>query len=206
MIKVVLFDFGGVLSNTGKKGFIQEKIAELYGLNPRDVDIADLHMDLRRGVSTDEQFFAALNRRFNGNISKEMFLNAVNGAVDVSAKVYDLARRLRDHGIATGIFSNVFAMNAAAIRKQGLYDGFDPVLLSCDEGCAKPDEPFYKKAIERTGVQPHEMLLIDDQEKCLPPAKKLGMHVILATSPEQIVSDTEALINAENGITLGTQQ
>jgi len=205
MIKVVLFDFGGVLSKTGKKGFIQEKIAELYGLNPKDVDITDLHMDLRRGVSTDEQFFAMLNKRFNGNVSKEMFLDAVNGAVDVSSEVYDLAARLRKHGIATGIFSNVFAMNAAAIRKQGLYDGFEPVLLSCDEGCAKPDEEFYKKAIERTSVQASEILLIDDQEKCLPPAEKLGMHVILATSPQQIVVDTEALITAENGINLGGQ-
>lgn len=203
MIKVVLFDFGGVLSKTGTRGFIQEKIAELYGRDPKDVDITDLHMDLRRGVSTDEEFFAELNRRFNGNVSKEMFLDRVNGAVEVSEKVYDLASRLRKYGIATGIFSNVFAMNADMIRKQGLYDGFDPVLLSCDEGCAKPDEEFYKKALEKTGVQPHEILLIDDQEKCMPPAEKLGMHVILAISPEQIVTDTEALIATQNGITLG---
>lgn len=202
MIKAVLFDFGGVLSKTGTKGFIQEKIAELYGRDPKDVDITDLHMDLRRGASTDEEFFTALNKRFNGNISKEMFLEKVNGAVEVSEKVYDLASRLRKHNIVTGIFSNVFAMNADMIRKQGLYDGFDPVLLSCDEGCAKPDEEFYQKAIERTGVQPNEILLIDDQDKCMPPAEKLGMHVILATSPEQIVADTEALIVAQNGVLL----
>lgn len=202
MIKVVLFDFGGVLSKTGTKGFIQEKIAELYGRDPQEVDITDLHMDLRRGVSTDEDFFTELNKRLNGNVSKQIFLEKIHSAVEVSPKVYDLAARLRKHGIATGIFSNVFAMNADVIRKQGLYDGFDPVLLSCDEGCAKPDEEFYQKAVERTGVRPNEILLIDDQEKCMPPAEKMSMHVILATTPEQIVADTEALIATENGITL----
>ncbi|MET1033596.1 MAG: HAD family phosphatase [Candidatus Saccharimonadales bacterium] len=204
MIAVVLFDFGGVLTESGKKGFIGETIAGLYGISPESVDISDLHGDLRRGKTGEETFFRKLNERYGSKIqiTQKMFLDKVHEAFAPSPKVYDLAKRLREHGIQTAILSNIFDMNAQLLREQGWYDGFDPLILSCDEGFAKPDPEIYATTIKRLGVHPEEILFIDDQEKCLPPAEDLGMHTIRAVSAEQIVADTEVLIRNLNGITL----
>jgi len=202
MIKIVLFDFGGVLTKSGKRGFIAQTVAELYGVDPNKVDIGDLHYMMRRGLGTEEAFFNALNKRYGGNITKDTFLQRTHAYTVPSEEVYALAARLRSHGIRTGILSNVFAFSAEQLRKEGRYDGFDPLILSCDEGFAKPEEEFYRLAIERSGVQPEEILFIDDQEKCMPPARQLGMHTLVAVSPQQIVEDTEALIRKLNGITL----
>ncbi|HEY5668089.1 MAG TPA: HAD-IA family hydrolase, partial [Candidatus Saccharimonadales bacterium] len=114
----------------------------------------------------------------------------------------DLAKEMRRHQIKTAIFSNIFSMNAKELRRRGMYDGFDPVILSCEVHYAKPDHEFYEYAMEQLGVPPEDILLIDDQEKCLSKARELGMKVVVATSPEQIIADTKAVIFAENGIHL----
>lgn len=204
MIKVVLFDFGGVLTESGKQGFIGQTIADLYGMPLESVDISDLHADLRRGKSDEAAFFRELNRRYGSKkqVTQKMFLDKVHAAFLPSTAVYGLAKRLREHGIQTAILSNIFDMNAKLLRKQGWYNGFDPLVLSCDEGFAKPDPEIYAVAIERLGVRPEEIIFIDDQQKCLQPAQKLGMHTIEATSPTQIIADTKALIYRFNDIRL----
>lgn len=198
MIKAVLFDFGGVLTENGKSGFVAETVARLYNMRPKDVAIGDLHAALRRGRADDSYFLDELNRRYHGSITKEQFIAAAQAVTTPSREVYKLAARLQVQGIRTAIFSNVFSMNARELERQGYYDGFDPVILSCDEGYAKPDLPFYEVAIQKLAVDPKEILLIDDQEKCLAPARELGMQVLLAVSPDQIVRDATALIREVN--------
>lgn len=202
MIKAVLFDFGGVLTESGRSGFIGDTVAELYGLQPERVDITREHADLRRGVGTADEFFAKLNKKYGGHITKEMFIEKTSESYSPSPEVYKLAESLRAHGVRTGILSNIFAMNADVLRAQGSYDGFDPIILSCDVGYAKPDQEFYDIAVKRLGVEPSEILFIDDQQKCLTPARAMGMKVVPAMNPSQIVKDVKVLILQENGIEL----
>ncbi|HEX8763481.1 MAG TPA: HAD family phosphatase [Candidatus Saccharimonadales bacterium] len=203
MIKAVLFDFGGVLTETGKRGYITGVVAEILGLPPETVDIADLHADLRRGNIQEADFFAAINQRYakNKQLTKDEFV-AKTELVNLSPQVMDLARQLPRHGIVTGILSNVFSVNAERLRARGYYDGFDPVFLSCEIGYAKPDPGIYKYVLEKLNVRPQEILFIDDQEKCTEPARALGMHVVLAMSPDQIVADVKAILKIENDIDL----
>jgi putative hydrolase of the HAD superfamily len=202
MIKVVLFDFGGVLTESGKKGFIAQTLGKLYDMPASEMDVNDFHYSLRRGQAKDDQLFIELNARYGKQITKEMFLAEVHKTFVPSQDVFKLAEDLRRHGIRTGILSNIFAMNAEVLRREGWYDGFDPVVLSCEEGVAKPDKGMYTKAIKRTGVRPEEILFIDDQDKCMPPALALGMHTVLAISPPQIVSDVKRVLQEQNGIEL----
>lgn len=202
MIKAVLFDFGGVLSETGKKGFIRQILSELYGVPEAQMDTSQLQYEWRRSQTDEESIFAALNQKYNKQITKEMFYDRAKQDTLKTAEVYELAERLRKAGIKTGILSNIFTTSAQQLREGGFYKDFEPVVLSCDEGYAKPDKELYDIAVERTGVNPSEILFIDDQEKCQPPAEAIGMRFILATSPEQIIRETTALIEAENGIKL----
>ena len=199
MIKAVLFDFGGVLSEQGTAGFTGRVLAKLYGVGQQEVrGIVDLHHDFQCGRVSGAVYIDELNRRFDGNVTVKEFLQEADYPT-LSEEVYELARSLRGQGVKTAIFSNIPDINARELRQQGCYDGFDPVILSCEEGYIKPDPAFYELAVRRLGVHPEEVLLIDDQERCLPPARQLGMHTILARSSRQIVADTRALIARENG-------
>lgn len=202
MIKAVLFDFGGVLTESGRSGFVAQSLADLYGVNQSQLDVNADHYMLRRGKGDEDALFARLNAQFGKQVTKQMFLDKVHGLFVPSDEVYDLAARLREHGIKTGILSNIFAMNAAILRQQGRYDGFDPVILSCDEGYAKPDKELYDVAIAKLGVKPDEILFVDDQEKCTQTAEAMGMFTVLAANPEQIVTDVTQIIEQKNGLRL----
>ena len=202
MIRLVYFDFGGVLTEIGKKGFVAAMLAELYGVPPEHLDISDIHELLRRGQANDQIIFDYLNARYHKRVTKEQFIARAHKELTASHEVYALAQALRQAGIRTGILSNVFAMSADVLRKEGLYDGFEPLILSCDTGFAKPDRELYELAIEQAGVAADEILFVEDQDKCLPPARALGMHTVQATSPSQIVADVQAVIREQNRIDL----
>lgn len=202
MIKVVLFDFGGVLTESGKSGFIAESLAEVYGVPVDQLDIRRDHYLLRRGRGDESALFDRLNKQFGKQVTKQMYLNKAHGTLRASRKVYDLAQRLRDHGVRTGILSNIFAMDAEVLRAEGQYDGFDPVILSCDEGYAKPDLELYDITIKKLGVKPEEILFVDDQQKCIGPALKMGLVAVTALNPDQIVQDVTKIVESQNHIAL----
>jgi putative hydrolase of the HAD superfamily len=200
MIKAVLFDFGGVLSEAGKRGTVRSWLGRVYGL---DIDVQKMHdifVKMWRGQMSDDDFMAEIRRRFPHTpvVDKGDFMQHMQ-RFKRSEPVYELAERLRKHGIKTGVLSNVFSIGVQALRAGGFYEGFDPVLLSCEVGYAKPDREFYQMAVDRFGVKPEEIVFIDDQQYVLDPAKAMGMHTVLATSPEQIVRDIEILLIEENG-------
>lgn len=190
MIKTVLFDFGGVLGPVGRPGFIAKVVADLCGRPPAEVLFADLAPSLRGTPAEEAAFFDELNRRYGANITAQQFLDKCFESFQPATKVYELAGQLRQGGLQTGIFSNVFSINAREIQRRGLYDGFDPLILSCYEKLAKPDPRFYQMALQKLNRQPQEVLFIDDQPLFLAPAQKLGIHTVLAQNPEQIVADT----------------
>lgn len=199
MIKAVLFDYGGVLSPGGRT--LRPLFSKLLDIPEADVEYTDLHEELRRGDISTDDFFIKLGEAHGKNITAEKFLEYSDIFVK-SQVVYDLAAQLRKHGIKTGILSNVYKISADILRKDGYYDGFDPVVLSCERGLAKPQPEFYQQAILEVGCKPGEILFIDDQDKCFPPALELGMQVIKAKTEQQIVDDTKALFKEQNGLEL----
>lgn len=203
MIKAVLFDFGGVLSESGKHGSIHRIFGEVYGLDLNVLKIDDISQRMWLGQIGNDEFFAEIKRRYPDlpAVTVDEFREHMD-SFQRSKPVYEMAAKLRAAGIKTGILSNVFGIGVGPLKKGGFYDGFNPVLLSCEAGLAKPQAEFYQMAIDQLGVKPEEIIFIDDQQICLDPAKAMGMHVILAQTPEQIVRDTEGIILKENGIKL----
>ena len=202
MIKAVLFDYGGVLSEGGNNHSIGDTIAKLLGTRLVWSDIQPWHDALCAGTITSGEFLQALARlAHSAAIPTEQEWGEACPAVFVRCEqVYSLAGQLRSRGIRTGIVSNIYPMTKQLLHDRGNYEGFDPVVLSCDVHLVKPGREIYQLALQKLGAQPGEVLFIDDQEKCLSPARELGMHTVLAESPEQIVNDVTALVKQENGI------
>jgi len=204
MIKAVLFDYGGVLTESGKVGGIQRALGKVYGIDPASIEMADLHYRYIRGLMTEAQFFAELNHRYAKDVpaTRELFEAENSGFFAKCQPVYDLAARLRATGLKTGILSNIYPMSAKSLRAQGFYDRFDPVVLSCEEHVAKPELAIFETALKRLDLPGNEVLFIDDQERFREPAEALGLRFIVAESPQQIVDDVTALIKKENNLTI----
>ena len=202
MIKAVLFDYGGVLSEGGNNHSIGDTIAALLGKRLAWSDVEPWHEKLRLGTIASDEFLRALGdlADSSSHLTVQDWNDASYALFVRSASVYDLAARLRAHGIRTGILSNVYPMTMQVLQASGSYEDFDPIVLSCEVHRVKPGRDIYQLALQKLGVQPGEVLFVDDQEKCLLPARELGMHTVLAESPGQIVVDVTALVKLENGI------
>ncbi len=206
MIKAVLFDYGGVLSEGGRRGSAKQAIADHFGLNPEDLAIDEVMVKYGRGFISTEEFFKEINRahKSKNQINEESFLETeIQKAIEEkSEQVYDFAQNLRGQGIKTGIVSNVQKIVADKLRQLGNYKDFAPVVLSYEIKTAKPDLDFYEFTIKSTNMKSEEIIFVDDKEECLAPARKLGMKTVLAVSPQQIVQDIKKIIYKENNLKL----
>lgn len=89
------------------------------------------------------------------------------------------------------IASNADNSDAAVIRhvleREGLGKYFRELISSRDIGAKKPDQAFFRKVVERLGVEPGECIMIgDDYKNDIAPAKAAGMHTIWITDSTRI--------------------
>lgn len=199
MIKAVLFDYYGVISMikvTGD-GFVP-RMAKAFGVNQ------DAAQKIREKYWRELQIGSLSEEAFWENVEKDLgkTLSAEQRNIWTSDEerapnehILDLAEELRDKGYITGIFSNVMPHSLEALRKASVYEGFDPVLLSCEDGMVKPEPDFYQLALQKLDLPAQEVLFIDDQERNLIPAREIGMKTILAKDPQQIIHDVKKTLS-----------
>ena len=80
-------------------------------------------------------------------------------------KLYDGVKELFDaihqNGGRAFLLSNAQRIfTEPEIRMLGIYDMFDDVIISSDEGCAKPDIKFYQKILKKHSLNPKESIMI----------------------------------------------
>ena len=82
----------------------------------------------------------------------------------------------------------------ALTERWGLAAVVDEMVLSAEEGEAKPDPPIYRTALQRLGVQPHEAVFVDDMAVNVEAARSLGMAGVQFRSREQAIADVEQIL------------
>lgn len=192
--KAVIFDQGGVLTAEGGKGTNEHAVMRAMGLT-EPVEISELLELLKRGKLTNDQFIERVNSRYSERASRPLtdaMWDDIYQALRKSqvSMAYRLADRCRKAGLRVGLLSNINPGMASRLLEGGLYKGFDPCILSCEVGYAKPDPQIYELVESQLrGIEPQQILLIDDQEKCVKGAEERGWQTVLATSTSQMIRD-----------------
>jgi epoxide hydrolase-like predicted phosphatase len=99
----------------------------------------------------------------------------------------------------TALLSNSFV--GAREKEQERYqfeELVDLIIYSHEVGIAKPDRRIFEMTSERLGVQPAEMIFLDDHERPLVAARQLGIHAILFQNTAQAIADIEAVLHAHS--------
>jgi epoxide hydrolase-like predicted phosphatase len=192
-IKAVAFDIGGVLEVTPATG-IDEEWERRLGLEPGElaarldgvfepaavgaVTEAELHRQvgevLELGQDRVDELMADLWKEYLGTMNAELF---------------EFAAGLRP-AYRTAIISN--SSVGAREREQERYrmaELTDVLVYSHEVGITKPDPRIYRLAWRRLGVQPEEMIFLDDVPENVGAARDLGIHAILFTSTAQAIAD-----------------
>ncbi len=98
----------------------------------------------------------------------------------------------------TALLSNSFV---GARREEEARFGFaamtDLIVYSHEEGMSKPDPRIYERAWQRLGVQPQEMIFLDDVEPNILAARECGIHGILFQNNAQAIAEIEACLREQ---------
>lgn len=195
-IEAVIFDHGGVLSSGGEKGTNEKAASRRMGLDSV-IEIPDLNEALKCGRISNAAYVAEINRRYPKaptRLTNEMW-DDVYSSLQPDPVAYAFARRCRQAGLRVGMLSSINPAMAERLYADGSYDDFNPLILSCYVGCAKPSPTIYKLVEDGLpGINPGAILFLDDQEKCVAGARDRGWQAIRVDSTEQMVRDAGALL------------
>jgi 2-haloacid dehalogenase len=70
---------------------------------------------------------------------------------------------------------------------------FEVVVVSGEEGVAKPDEQLFRRLVQRHGLDPATTVFIDDGEANVAAAARVGLRALRFTTPERLRADLAAL-------------
>jgi epoxide hydrolase-like predicted phosphatase len=198
-VKAVVFDIGGVLEYTPTLGVI-EKWEEKLGLKKGEMN-ERLHEVWRGGsigtISTEAEVHQKISEIMGLDaavVSEFMEDTWVEYLGTLNGELADYFRSLRPR-YQTAIISNSFV--GAREREHAAY-GFgsicDFIIYSHEVGFSKPDPRIYQMTWERLGVQPGEMIFLDDREGAIEAANALGIKGVLFQDNAQAIAEIEVLL------------
>lgn len=188
--KVVFFDIGGVVVDANMQEYAQIG-AEMFQTDPEHIReaAAKLVPDFECGRMNSHNFWKLIETSLwslgIGSASESQDLDAIwhdilGRNIKVNFDVLELAEQLSER-YRIGVLSNAIRDHVKLLTKLRIYDGFDPVIVSCQEGVRKPDKAIYKLAAKRAGVWTRQCFFIDDLEENVRAARSAGMKAHLFT-------------------------
>ena len=188
--QAIVFDFGGVMTGAANREIVVNLIRDVFHLTVSEFD--QVNMEKRKVIKqgkSDEEFWIGYAKDRGIELPKdwtERFASAHLKAIGINPNMYTLVKELQDLKIPIGMLSNVDQRLARIIRDLGLYDPFDPCLLSCEIGVEKPHPKAYESLLKALNLPAEKVVFIDDLVENVNAAKALGIDAILFRSEQQL--------------------
>jgi putative hydrolase of the HAD superfamily len=200
VIKAVFWDFGGVILDSPFDAFNGYELARglpadfIRTVNTRDPDTNAWARFERRELTAAEfdVLFADESEVHGHRVAGADVIAMLSGAVRP-----EMVTAL-DGVIAAGYITACLTNNVESDARPEVAEvlaRFDHVIESSKVGLRKPEVAFYELACRTAGVDPADVVFLDDLGINLKPAKAMGMTTIKVLSPEQAIADLEAVLD-----------
>jgi putative hydrolase of the HAD superfamily len=198
-IKAVVLDIGGVLEVIDDAVF-PGPAEERLGLPAGSIrgGLAGLPGDAVLGAVSEDEIRAEWRRALDLDDEQvdallEDFWRWYVGTLDQPLHDWFAAQ----HAVRrTGILSNSGPGARERERHHGFEDITHDIVYSHEVGLAKPDPAAYALTAERLGVQPHEVLFLDDVEVNVEAARAAGWHAVLHVDTATSIREMERIIGS----------
>lgn len=188
MIKDIIFDFGGVLTLIDTDKALQ-RFREIGVPNPEEFINPYLQNGpfflLENGDISAEEFCDELTKICNREVTfKDAKYAWLGFIVEVQTELLNFLQLLRPrYRLSVLSNTNPFIQSWARSSEftpegKSLDDYFDLLFLSYKMNCSKPSEEIYRKMLLEGNMNPAETLFLDDGEKNIAAARKVGINVL----------------------------
>ncbi len=199
-IRAVAFDIGDVLERIDPIQCFTQPWRDRLGMSETDFEAALAKVDPDRASGTGGLSEAEIARQYAAalNLSGEQTAKFMADMWDwycgeLDTELVRFAATLRPR-IRTGILSN--SVDGARREEQARYQFeqlVDIIVYSHEAGVAKPDPRAFRLLCDRLGVQPHELVYLDDVPGHIDAARALGIHGIVHLSTPDSIAAVEVL-------------
>ena len=183
VIKVVLFDCGGVVLRPQDNGTYQRWETHL-GYQPGELAKrlweSDAYRRAEVGQLSEDGFWAEIvpTLPLNAPVEIERLRFELWDVFTPNEDVLTWAERLRAR-YKVAILSNATdALDDMLRSRFHIADRFDAIYSSARLGVAKPDAAIFNQVLRSLKIAPAESLFIDDRAENIAAAAHLGMHVL----------------------------
>lgn len=176
-IKAIIFDLGGVLFQDGKyiaieKLFKEKKYDKDMVLNILKSPESN---DLRTGIITDQEFWNFAQQQLPRGYDAITIKNYWYDGYILDQDIFNLVKKLYGKYKLIVFSGNIKSRVEYLDKKYNFRKYFDLEVYSYDCHFVKPQKEFVDVLIEKSQLNPREMVYVDDEEKVMKPAKELGM-------------------------------
>jgi epoxide hydrolase-like predicted phosphatase len=192
-IRAVIFDFGGVLVRTedpaGRRKW-EARLGLAEGELVKAVFDSDVSTRAALGEVPEDEVWKHVAATFRLNADEAHELEHDFWAGDrLDAELTQFLRDLRPR-YKTAILSNAWSgARKAFVEWFGLGDVVDTMVISAEEGVAKPAPRIYQIAAERLGVRPEEVVFVDDMAVNARGAQAVGMVGVQFKSTSEVIAE-----------------
>lgn len=197
MIKNIIFDCGGVILKQGiaNMGRVLSRMFPL-SLNEAGKIWMENRKSLLIGELDPRDFLRDLKRKFGSNFKLDELIEKWNtfynkGGRTVNWKLLNLISKFRSK-YNIYILSNTMKTYDEYVERN-VYKKFKRVFKSFEEKVKKPDKNAYLNLLRKIKAQPKECIFIDDGEKNVKVAIKIGMKGIVYKNNSQFKKELKKL-------------
>lgn len=200
MIEAAIFDMGGVLIKSPRTA-VGDDLQKELGVNQATVDVIwkDLIPLLGSGKIDEAEFWKRIAHEHKirpVEVSENLLGRAFIETLENNEDLLEYIRELGQKGIKLAVLSNTIEPHAKPVRESGLFEPFDYVFLSHEVGYRKPGAEIYRHAIETMKIiNLGNSVYVDDDPENVESAEALGLHGIVATDPQRVISTLKSLID-----------
>ena len=178
----LVFDLGGVVVRWDPDAIIAGVFAD-PALRAKVKEAVFSHADwleLDRGTLGRDEAIARAAKRTGISVADiTRLLHAVPPSLVVFPDTVALLRRLKKNGYPLYCLSNMhFASIEYLEQKETFWDLFDGRVISCRLQLCKPETGIYEHLLRTYGLKPGETIFIDDVQKNLDAAARLGIRTV----------------------------
>ncbi|MGD8633131.1 MAG: HAD family phosphatase [Anaerolineales bacterium] len=197
-VKALIWDFGGVLLRTEDQGPRREWERRLNLPAGKLHDLV-FHGKTSRmatvGQASTDDIWHAVAEQLGLDEGELQALRVDFWAGDrLDHDLVDMTRML--HGeLKTALLSNAWPDLRPYLEDElQIGDAFDLIVISSEEGIAKPDERIFRILFDRVELRPEECIFIDDSSDNILAASDLGMQAIIFQNRDQTIAKLHDLL------------
>lgn len=181
IVKVVLFDFGGVIAEEG----FREGLKTIARMSCLDEDIffktaeeLIYESGYVTGKAPEELFWRRLREETGVSLSDEFMRNELMKRFIIRWWMIDIAKALKVNGLKTGILSDQTNWLDELNERYDFFRFFDDVFNSYHLGKGKRDAGIFDDTAGKLAVKPASILFVDDNPGHCARALNKGYRVI----------------------------